>query len=467
MEKRIIALAGNPNVGKSTVFNALTGMRQHTGNWAGKTVETAAGEYEYKGERYTLVDLPGTYSLMANSAEEEAARNFLCREKIWAAVVVCDGSCLERNLNLALQTAELIGNTILCINLLDEAAKKKITIDLEKLSEITGLTVVGVTARSGEGLEELKGAIAESVPRPPIEIRYSDPLEQAVSEIIPPLTAAMSSVKNKLPARWTALRLIEGNEPLLNSLSEHIGRDIGGFRKVKAALHRTEGLIPQRDKISDDITAAIFKRVEEITALCVHSEHEKSIHSRLDRIVTHKIWGVPIMLLLLGVVLFITVVGANYPSEWLSAILSSLGDKLSAWLAAAGAPWWLSGALIDGVYRSTAWVVSVMLPPMAIFFPLFTILEDWGYLPRVAFNLDGCFKKCGACGKQALTMCMGLGCNAVGITGCRIIDSPRERLVALLTNCFVPCNGRFPPQLLWQNLRKRKAAPLSAAWSFL
>ena len=166
---------------------------------------------------------------------------------------------------------------------------------------------------------------------------------------------------------------------------------------------------------------------------------------RLDRILTSRATGIPVMLLMLAVVFWLTITGANYPSQLLADALFWVQDRLTEFFVWMGAPLWVNSLLVEGVYRVLAWVVSVMLPPMAIFFPLFTLLEDSGYLPRIAFNLDRGFKRCHACGKQALTMCMGFGCNAAGITGCRIIDSPRERLIAIITNNFVPCNGRLPP----------------------
>jgi len=371
MEK-LIALAGNPNVGKSTVFNRLTGMRQHTGNWPGKTVELARGSYTYGEETYTLVDLPGTYSLAAHSAEEEVARDFLTGGGADCTVVVCDATCLERNLNLVLQTLELTGRVVICINLMDEAKKKGITIDADRLADLLGVRVVTAAAGRGEGMERLKQAVArvaEGAECPPVE-----------------LVAGAKTVEEKV------------------RLAERLAAEVTHWER------------------------------EDYTRL----------DRRLDRLFTGKHTGIPLMILLLMGILWLTMEGANLPSELLSRVLFWGQDRLSDLFAFLKAPDWLHGALVLGVYRVVAWVVSVMLPPMAIFFPLFTLLEDFGYLPRVAFVLDYPFRRAHACGKQALTMMMGFGCNACGVTGCRIIDSPRERLIAILTNSFVPCNGRFP-----------------------
>ncbi len=369
--ERIVALAGNPNVGKSTVFNALTGMRQHTGNWAGKTVGCACGRCRSAREQYLLVDLPGTYSLQPHSAEEAVACDFVRGGKADAVVVVCDATCLERTLVLALQMHSVTPNTIVCVNLLDEARHKRIHIDLPALQAQLGMPVVGVTARKKKTLRALLDALdavmATPQPRPDGAPEAGDPADDV--------------------------------------------------RRAEVICH-----------------AAVRRETPEYAAR----------DRRLDRLLTSRATGYPIMLLGLAAVLWLTIAGANAPSEWLAHFFGWAQGRFSAMLIFLHAPPWLQGLLVDGMFRTLAWVVAVMLPPMAIFFPLFTLLEDAGYLPRVAYNLDRPFQACRACGKQALTMCMGLGCNAAGVVGCRIIDSERERLLAVLTNSLMPCNGRFP-----------------------
>ena len=365
-----VALAGNPNVGKSTVFNALTGMRQHTGNWPGKTVETARGRFQTERRDYQLVDLPGTYSLAAHSEEERVAREYLVEGNYDAVVVVCDATCLRRSLLLALQVLELTPNVILCVNLMDEAKRRGISVDITYISNAMGIPVVGTAAQRKTTLRALREALDAFTPRP--------------VPLLPP------------PQEGLAVRL----------------------RADRAADVCARSLREARDTDARD--------------------------RRIDRVLTGRVTGWLVMVGMLALVLWLTISGANAVSDALGKLLFGLGEGLGDCLNAAGAPAWLRGALVDGMYRVLAWVVSVMLPPMAIFFPLFTLLEDLGYLPRVAYALDKPFQACGACGKQALTMCMGFGCNAAGVTGCRIIDSERERLLAVLTNAFVPCNGRFP-----------------------
>ena len=378
--RRTVALAGNPNVGKSTVFNALTGSRQHTGNWSGKTV--ACTEGRLRGGGLTLTDLPGTYSLRAHSEEERAAREFLVSGQACAVVLVADAGCLERSLLLALQVLEVQKNAILCLNLMDEAAKKGIEIDVAALERELGIPVIPCAARQGKGLHKLEAAIRRA--------------------------AAGENETHPTAIRYPAMD---------EDLTEE-----------------------QRDDIA---TAAAALRAEEIALTCVRQpECACARDDRADDVILSRRCGVPLMLLLLAGVFYITLFGANVPSEWLSTHLLALGTPFAGALAKLGLPPFFVSMLTDGLWRVLATVVSVMLPPMAIFFPLFTLLEDAGYLPRVAFQLDHAFQCARASGKQSLTMCMGFGCNACGVSGCRIIDSPRERLIAILTNSFAPCNGR-------------------------
>ena len=323
----IAALAGNPNVGKSSIFNGLTGLRQHTGNWIGKTVASARGTYQYDGKEFLLVDLPGTYSLNAHSEEEEIAKDYICSGQADIIVVVCDATCLERGLHLLSQITRLDyikdqGTPIvLCVNLCDEAAKKGISIDFLLLQDVLQIPVVPCCARDTQSLQYIRQAVLEAC-------------------------------------------------------SQRFSYDCLDFSpKILAA-----------ETVSCDISNS--RRREE----------------QIDRIVTGKISGKLIMIGLLLMIFWLTMSGANYPSQLLWDSLFLMEGKLAALMTAAHAPEWLTGCLVYGIYRVLAWVISVMLPPMAIFFPLFTLLEDLGYLPRVAFNMDRAFERCKSCGKQCLTM---------------------------------------------------------------
>ena len=443
-EAHIIALAGNPNVGKSTVFNALTGLRQHTGNWPGKTVAAARGDLTYGGERFTLVDLPGTYSLFPNSAEEEIARDYLCSGEVEAVLILADATCLERSLNLVLQTLEAADvPAVVCVNLLDEAAKKGIVLDLPALSRALGVPVVGTAASCGEGLDKLRAALAAAVREKPRQRETAVEYPRAVERAVRVLEPALAPFARE-QSRFYALRLLEDDALFFT----RFGADLPALAaerigevcvRARAELGELTG-----DALRDALVGALSARATALVRLCERRDETAAQRRdrRLDRLLTSRATGIPVMLALFGAILWLTVEGANVPSQLLSRALFSAQEPLRELLAFLP-PFW-RGALVDGMYRTLAWVVSVMLPPMAIFFPLFTLLEDVGYLPRVAFVLDRCFARAGAHGRQSLTMCMGLGCNAAGVVGCRIIDSERERLLAVLTNSLMPCNGRFP-----------------------
>lgn len=442
-----VAFAGNPNVGKSTIFNSLTGMHQHTGNWPGKTVSNASGICKYNNKNFLLIDIPGTYSLMSNSQEEEIARDYICFGRPDVTVVVVDATCLERNLNLVFQTMEITPNVIVCVNLLDEAKKKHIDINLSKLQELLGVPVVGTIARKKKTLKNLlntiNGVCERKIISNPKIIKYPQVIEDNISTIYPNIKKITPPLFEYI-SRWMCLKLLDNDEKIINTIEKSLSINLKS-NVIKEKLLEIKNNL-EFDKVKDTIVSSILKKAEEISNT-VCSFKNKDYYNRdrnIDKILTSKKFGIPIMLVFLAALFWLTIIGANYPSKLLSNFFNFIQDKLIILFNMLHVPKLITEVFINGMYKTVTWVVSVMLPPMAIFFPLFTLLEDLGYLPRIAFNLDNFFKKACTSGKQALTICMGFGCNAAGVVGCRIIDSPRERIIAMLTNAFVPCNGRFP-----------------------
>lgn len=445
-----IGIAGNPNVGKSTIFNHLTGLNQHTGNWPGKTVESAKGKFFYNSEKFELIDTPGTYSLFASSVEEEVARDFICFNSFDAIIIVLDATRLERSLRLALQILEVTQNAVVCVNLIDEAIKKGIEINLDELSLQLGTIVVGTDGRKGTGLsklvEETKKICDKKQKTFKINTDYGNILEESIKKIEDEIKL---KAKNIFDSRWVSIKMLESDKKFCEKISKYLELDFETKFFVENEIKKIIKNTKNENFIQDTISSSIVERAEKIFKVCVNLKNKNydRFDRTMDKFLTSKITGFPVMIFALLIIFWLTIVGANYPSELLSFYLFQGENFLSNIFSILHIPNQLSNLLIFGVYRTLVWVVSVMLPPMAIFFPLFTFLEDIGYLPRVAFNLDRLFKNSGAHGKQALTMCMGFGCNACGVSGCRIIDSPRERLIATITNNFIPCNGRIPTLL--------------------
>lgn len=371
-----LALAGNPNVGKSTVFNALTGLHQHTGNWPGKTVGTACGSFTHNGQSYILCDLPGTYSLSPHSPEEEAARSMLCFQSPDAVIAVCDACAPERGIQLALQILEICPRVVLCLNLSDEAEKKHIHTDTKKLEKELGIPVLSISARSGKGLHELVEAAVQVCHHPaarPRGIRLPSPIREAVSKL-------EKTLQNHLPADhavsipWLARILCEEDDLALDSLRRAGLPDPLKTPEIAAAQREALDSLRQagisREEVVRRTAAAFVIEAEGICAEAVEGCTPEKLERdrKLDRILTGKWTGIPFMLLLLGLVLWITIRLSNVPSSLLMTALMNLGEWMRSGLSALHAPAIVTGFLIDGLWRVAAWVTAVMLPPMAIFF---------------------------------------------------------------------------------------------------
>ena len=334
---------------------------------------------------------------MSNSTEEEIARDYICFGNADLTVVIVDATCLERNLNLVYQILEITNNVVVCVNLLDEANKKGINIDLNLLSKILGVPVVGTIARKKKTLENLISTIYKvctgEIKCAPKPVKYEDEIENLVLHILPEAQKIIPKEYLYL-SKWISIKLLDGDEKIISSIERYLSVDFKNTN-LQNTLLEAKSLMKDTFLFRENVISNIIK-VSEKVAMDVCSYNKKNYNERdrkIDKILTSKAFGFPIMIAFLGLIFWITISGANYPSSLLSSFFEIIQKKLLTWFYKIHAPFWLSGILVDGCFRTVSWVVAVMLPPMAIFFPLFTLLEDLGYLPRIAFNLDKCFKK--------------------------------------------------------------------------
>ncbi|MGC8837312.1 MAG: ferrous iron transport protein B, partial [Anaerolineae bacterium] len=430
-----VALAGQPNVGKSTIFNLLTGLNQHVGNWPGKTVERKVGFYRHNGRLYRLTDLPGTYSLTANSEEERIARDFILRERPDVVVAVVDAAILERSLYLLSELLMLPQPVVLALNMVDVARQRGLEIEPHVLEAALGIPVVPMVASRGQGVRELMDVVekvaTEGLPCPPNRPTIREDHQAVLHQIVALIQGA---VPPPYPEDWAALKLLEGDEEVTALVRSHLAPE--RWEEVHRLLMQHEDAVlavagARYDWIRRMVRAAVVQpRAGRITQT-----------DRLDRVATHPVWGVLLLLLALGALFWVTYAIGSPIQAWLDEIVV---QGAAAWIrrALAGAPEWLVGFLADGVLGGAGMVVT-FLPILAVFFAALGFLEDTGYMARAAYVMDRFMHLMGLHGKSALPLFLGFGCNVPAVMGARIVDSPKARLLTILLAPLVPCTARM------------------------
>jgi len=429
-----IALAGQPNVGKSTVFNMLTGLSQHVGNWPGKTIEQKTGEFTCDSSRIRLVDLPGTYSLSANSEEERIARDFILREQPDAVVVIVNATALERGLYLVAELMTLPVPLVVGLNMLDIAERQGSHIDIEVLEAALGIPVVGLVATKNRGVRDLVDAAARRLARPPSAAANAPELAPTHSPQLQRLRALVGGrVPRQYPEDWVALKLLEGDT------------EIADLVKAAApeAWDEIEQVLMAHEDAYLDIATSRYRWVRRMVRAAMVSPRAGAITrtDRIDKLAVHHVWGPLVLLLLLGVVFLVTYSVAGPIVQWLDALVAG-PLTIAAENALAGAPDWISGLLVDGLIAGVGTVLT-FVPVLVIFFAALGVLEDVGYLARAAYVMDPFMHHMGLHGKSVLPLMVGFGCNVPAVMGARIIEDRRARLLTILLAPLVPCTARL------------------------
>ncbi|MCP4539581.1 MAG: ferrous iron transport protein B [Chloroflexi bacterium] len=435
MRPALVALAGQPNVGKSTIFNLFTGLNQHVGNWPGKTVERKEGAFEHNEITYRLVDLPGTYSLTANSAEEVIAREFIIREQPDVVIVMVDAAILERSLYLVSEMVALPAPVIVGLNMIDVARQEGVEIEPEVLEAALGVPVVPMVATKNIGVRKLLETVERVVrgeivcaPKPP-QIRAD---HREVLKEIEGLIA--EQVPAPYPHDWIALKLLEGDQEVTRMIQEHTSH--GQWEAVHDVLRAHD----------DALVAVAGGRYEWIgrmirAAVTRPKAGQIGLTERLDRWATHPLWGLLVLASILGLTFWLTYTIGTPLQDWLDTyVVSGLANLARTWLA--GAPVWLTNLIADGIIGGVGSVVT-FLPILVIFFAVMGTLEDMGYMARAAYVMDGFMHMMGLHGKSFLPLFLGFGCNVPAVLGTRVIESRRARLLTLLLAPLVPCTARM------------------------
>ena len=448
-EIKKVALAGNPNSGKSTIFNVLTGGHAHVGNWPGVTVERKGGEFEYKGKTFIVTDLPGTYSLTSYSIDERIARDFIVKERPDVVVSIIDSTNIKRNLYLTISLLELGANVIIDLNMADILEQKKIKIDTKKMEELLGVPVVLTSGTKGFGLDELKNKIAdyEDYKRMPFKVEYGDDIEKSIKNI----EMMINGIKTKYSKRFLSIKLLEGDTEIIEELKDAGYEEVADF-----ALRETAKL---EKKFNIDVETEIVEKrygiIESIVHQCVSKkktiEEKLSKSDRIDRVITNKWLGIPIFAFMMWLTFQLTFKAGGFIADYIDSFFGWFSSLSSNWLSMLGAPQWVFSLVSDGIIGGIGSVI-VFLPNIMILFLILSFLEDVGYMARAAFIMDRIMHAIGLPGKAFIPMLLGFGCNVPAIMSARTISSERDRLLTILINPFMSCSARLPVYLLFTGI---------------
>lgn len=446
-----VALAGNPNCGKTTVFNNLTGARQHVGNWPGKTVEKKEGRFNCAGRDVLVVDLPGAYSLGACSEDEIVARDYILLGKPDIVVNILDTTNLDRNLYLTVQMLEMGAGVVLALNMYDEARSRQIRIDLRQLSLLLGIPVVPTVASRGEGMKDLVAAVVDRShrgKREPLKIDYERETEEELQALVRAFSS-LPGLADKIDLRWLSIKALEGDDNIWRIVDQH--GDIGPLVKLRnAAVERLE------DAWGEDVASWIAgRRYEFIQQLLsrvrvqpAESMQEQSLSDKIDRVLTHRSWGIPIFFLtMLGVFQLTFAVGTPLV-EWIELFFGWLGEVVGTGLSAIAVPDFINSLVVNGIIGGVGSVL-IFLPNILLLFLAISILEDSGYMARAAYIMDRFMHTLGLHGKSFIPMILGFGCNVPAIMATRTLANRNDRLITILINPLMSCTARLPIYVLF------------------
>ncbi|EOU1991567.1 ferrous iron transport protein B [Clostridium perfringens] len=435
-----IALAGNPNCGKTSLFNLLTKSRQHIGNWPGVTVEKKEGTLKFKGESYKVIDLPGTYSLGAYSEDEIVARNYILKDKPDVVINVVDATNLERNLYLTTQLIEMGANVVIALNMIDQSEALNIEIDTNKLSKRLGVPIIKTSALKNRGIEELiETSIYSKKNQKLININYGEDIENEIKN----LSSLLETYKNKLefPVNWTALKLLENDEYIKDKIKQLNAPSI--FNKLEESNKTIEKNIGFEADMS--IVDKRYSFISSITEDVIKKPSEKQVTTteKIDKIVTNKYLGIPIFALIMYCLYELTfIIGAGI-QEWFGDLIAKAGVIVSEWFSNMGAPELLVGFIDKGLFGGVGAVLS-FLPLIMVMYFLLGLLEDSGYMARAAYVMDRLMRGLGLHGKTFVSMIVSVGCNVPGIMSTRTLENKKDRMIAILINPFISCGARMP-----------------------